>query len=250
MLDVLRSCIIIPLIYLYTLVMASLSLVLSFFDQDGKLQHWCASTWCRMIAVTAGARITVRGLENLPKDQAAVFIANHTSYLDIPAIWGYVPVQFRIMAKRSLFYVPFMGWFLWRAGHIPVDHESSRAALANISRATEKLKAGCSLVVFAEGHRSADGVLREFKPGGFKLAQKAGVPIVPVTIINAHRVLKKDSLVFHAGQVEVIIDPPLSTAGYTSRTLPGLMNQTHSIIAGHLSEHPSTPQEKLELQKA
>lgn len=250
MLDVLRSCLVIPLIYLYTLVMATLSLLLSLFDRDGRLQHWCARTWCRMIAATAGARIKIHGLENLPKNQAAVFIANHSSYLDIPAIWGYVPVQFRIMAKRSLFYVPFMGWFLWRAGHIPVDRDSSRAALANINRAVEKLKAGCSLVVFAEGHRSSDGVLQEFKTGGFKLAQKAGVPVVPITIINAHRVLKKDSMVFHAGPVEVIIDPPLSTQGYNSRTLPELMNKTRAIIAGHLGADELPADEKFEWQKA
>ena len=250
MFDVFRSCIIIPLIYLYTIVMATLSLLLSFVDRDGRLQHWCARTWCRMIAVTAGARIKVRGLEHVPRDQAAVFIANHASYLDIPAIWGYVPVQFRIMAKRSLFYVPFMGWFLWRAGHIPVDRENSRAALANINRAADKLKAGCSLVVFPEGHRSPEGVLQEFKTGGFKLAQKAGVAIVPVTIIGSHRVLKKDSLVFHAGTVEVIIDPPLSTEGYTSRTLPDLMHQTRAIIAGHLEDTGLPASEKYEVQKA
>jgi 1-acyl-sn-glycerol-3-phosphate acyltransferase len=248
MFDILRSCIIIPLIYLYTIVMASLSLVLSLFDRDGKLQHWCARTWCRLIAGTAGARVKVVGLENVPS-QAAVFVANHSSYLDIPAIWGYIPVQFRIMAKRSLFYVPFMGWFLSRAGHIPVDRENSRAALANINRAADKLRAGCSLVVFPEGHRSVDGVLQEFKNGGFKLAQKAGVPIVPVTIIGSHRVLKKDSLVFHAGEIQVIIDPPLSTQGYTSRTLPELMQQTRAIIAERLGEQALPSQQVYELQK-
>ncbi len=249
MIDVLRSCLIIPLIYLYTIVLASLSLLLSLRDRDGTRQHWCARTWCRLIAGTAGARVTVRGLENVPTAQAAVFVANHSSYLDIPAIWGYVPVQFRIMAKRSLFYVPFMGWFLARAGHIPVDQENSRAVLANINRAADKLRTGCSLVVFPEGHRSAEGVLQEFKNGGFKLAQKAGVPIVPVTIIGSHRVLKKDSLVFHAGEITVIIDPPLSTAGYTSRTLPALMQQTHAIIAGHLSEKALSAEPSCELQK-
>jgi 1-acyl-sn-glycerol-3-phosphate acyltransferase len=248
MFDVLRSCIIIPLIYLYTIVMASLSLVLSLFDRDGRLQHWCARTWCRLIAGTAGARVKVIGLENVPP-QAAVFVANHSSYLDIPAIWGYVPVQFRIMAKRSLFYVPFMGWFLSRAGHIPVDRENSRAALANINRAADKLRAGCSLVVFPEGHRSVDGVLQEFKNGGFKLAQKAGVPVVPVTIIGSHRVLKKDSLVFHTGEITVIIDPPLSTEGYTSRTLPQLMRQTHTIIAERLGEQSLSNPSVYELQK-
>jgi 1-acyl-sn-glycerol-3-phosphate acyltransferase len=234
MLDLLRSCITIPLIYVYTLVMGALALLLSFVDRGGRLQHWCARTWCRMIAATAGARVTVEGLENVPPGRACVFVANHQSYLDIPAVWGYVPVQFRIMAKRSLFYVPFMGWFLWRAGHIPVDRDNARAALRSVTRAVERLHAGCSLVVFPEGHRSFDGALQEFKPGGFKIAHKAGVPVVPVTIIGTSRVLKRDSLVFHPGEVRVVIDPPLETVGYTSRTLPQLVERVQAIIAARL----------------
>lgn len=239
MLDVLKSCIIIPLIYFYTIVMATLSLSLSFFDHDGKKQHWCASTWCRLIAVTAGARMHVRGLENLPRDQACVVIANHQSYLDIPAIWANLPLQFRIMAKRVLFYFPFMGWFLWRAGHIPVDRDNVRSAVVNVKRAVDKLQAGHSLVIFPEGTRSADGVLQDFKAGGFKIAMKAGVPIIPVTIIGTCRVLKKDSLVFHAGEIEVIIDPPIATTDYTNRTLPELIARTRACIATHLAENNS-----------
>jgi 1-acyl-sn-glycerol-3-phosphate acyltransferase len=236
MLDVLRSCVVIPLIYLYTLLMGALALLFSLFDRGGRLQHWCARAWCRMIAATAGARVRVEGLENVPPGRACVFVANHQSYLDIPAVWGYVPVQFRIMAKRSLFYVPFMGWFLWRAGHIPVDRDNARAALQSVNRAVEKLHAGCSLVVFPEGHRSPDGALQEFKPGGFKIAHKAGVPVVPVTIIGTARVLKRDSLVFRPGRVRVVIDPPLDTAEYTGRTLPELMARARAVIAARLDE--------------
>jgi 1-acyl-sn-glycerol-3-phosphate acyltransferase len=234
--DVLKSCVIIPLIYLYTIVMATLSLALSLFDRGGRLQHWCARTWCRMIAVTAGARIIVRGLENLPRDQACVVIANHQSYLDIPAIWGYLPLQFRILARRNLFYIPFLGWFLWRAGHIPVDRENARSAVANVKRAVDKLNSGCSIVIFPEGTRSDDGALQEFKGGGFKIALKAGVPIVPVTIIGTARVLKKNSLVFHPGRVEVIVDPPLQTTEYNNRTLPDLIAETRARIAARLAE--------------
>src|SRR5207253_11158546 len=104
-----------------------------------------------------------------------------------------LPLQFRIMAQRVLFYLPFMGWFLWRAGHIPVDRENARSALANVRRAVDKLQAGYSIVVFPEGTRSKDGMLQDFKSGGFKIALRAGVPIIPVTIIGTHRVLKKDS---------------------------------------------------------
>jgi 1-acyl-sn-glycerol-3-phosphate acyltransferase len=241
MLDVVKSCVIIPLIYLYTILMATLSLVLSLVDRGGRLQHWCARTWCRMIAVTAGARISVRGLENLPRDQACVVIANHQSYLDIPALWGCLPLQFRILAKRGLFYLPFLGWFLWRAGHIPVDRENARAALANVNRAVDKLKAGYSIVVFPEGTRSPDGTLREFKSGGFKIALKAGVPVLPVTIIGTARVLKKNSLVFHPGAIEVIIDPPLATTAYNSRTLPELIAVTRARIEAHLTAASGKP---------
>lgn len=233
--DLLRSCITIPLIYLYTLVMGSLALCFSLFDRTGRRQHWCAQVWCRLIAVTAGVRVTVEGLENVPRNQACVFVANHSSYLDIPAVWGYIPVQFRIMAKRSLFYVPFMGWFLGRAGHIPVDRDNARAAVASVTRAMEKLQEGCSLVIFPEGHRSADGALQEFKPGGFKIAHKARVPVVPVTIIGAGRVLKRDSWVFHPGEVRVIVDPPMDTTAYNNRTLPELVERSRAIIAARLS---------------
>jgi 1-acyl-sn-glycerol-3-phosphate acyltransferase len=234
MLDVLRSCVVIPLIYLYTLLMGALALLLSLFDRDGRLQHWCARTWCRLIAATAGARVVVEGLENVPRGRACVFVANHQSYLDIPAVWGYVPAQFSIMAKRSLFYVPFMGWFLWRAGHIPIDRGNARAALESVHRAVEKLHAGRSLVVFPEGHRSYDGALQEFKPGGFKIAHKAGVPVVPVAIIGTARVLKRDSLVFHPGEVRVVIEAPLDPREYTSRTLPELVARARAVIAVRL----------------
>lgn len=237
MFDVLRSCLIIPLIYLYTIVMATLSLLLSLIDRDGSLQHWCARTWCRLIAVTAGARVQVRGLENLPRNQACVVIANHQSYLDIPALWASLPLQFRIMAKRTLFYVPFMGWFLWRAGHIPVDRDNARSAIENVRRAIDKLKAGYSIVIFPEGTRSEDGTLQDFKSGGFKIAMKAGVPVVPVTITGTAHVLKKDSLVFHAGRVEVIVDEPLDAATYNNRTLPELIARTRDCIASRLAEN-------------
>lgn len=241
MLDVLRSFVVIPLIYLYTLVMATISLTLSIYDPTGRKQHWCARTWTRMIAGTVGAKVIVYGMENLPADRAAVYIANHSSYMDIPAIWGYLPVQFRIMAKRSLFYLPFLGWFLWRAGHIPVDRGNARAAVTNMNRVASRLREGVSLVVFAEGHRSADGMLREFKYGGFKLAQKAKVPVVPLTIVGSYKVLKKDSLVFHPGVIKVFVDAPIETSEIHGRDLDALAAQTHRVISARLAECGQIP---------
>ena len=119
----LRSyCIFVPLIYLYTGIMGSLSLLSSFFDRDGRVQHWFAHTWARMILKTAGIHVHSEGLEHIDPAQPAVYAANHLSALDIPVLYASLPTQFRILAKRELFRYPFLGWHLTRSGQIPIDH--------------------------------------------------------------------------------------------------------------------------------
>ena len=232
MLAVLHSAIAIPLIDLYTIVMASVSLTLSLADPEGRKQHWCARTWCRLIAGTVGMRVRVHGLENLPPEGVpVVYMANHQSYMDIPALYGYLPVQFRIIAKESLFKVPFMGWHLTRAGNIPINRSNRREAMRSMARAAERIREGTSVVVFPEGTRSPKGELRDLKAGSFKLAISAGVPIVPITIVGTCKVLVKDSLVFHPHAVEMYVSPAIETAGTPSSELDDLIARVRSEMA-------------------
>src|SRR5919198_511246 len=115
LLNYLHSAVAIPLIYLYTIAMASISLVSSLFDATGRKQHWCAQMWCRMIAHTVGARVRAHGLEHIKPGTSYVFLSTHQSYMDIPAMLGYLPAQLRIAAKKELFRIPFLGWHLRRA---------------------------------------------------------------------------------------------------------------------------------------
>lgn len=235
MLALLHSIVAIPLIYVYTMVMATISLTASFADPDGSRQHWCAHTWCRLIAATVGMRVTVHGRENLPPPGTpVVYMANHQSYMDIPVLFAFLPVQFRIIAKESLFRVPFMGWHLTRAGNIPINRSSRRDAMRSIARAAERIREGTSVVVFPEGTRSRDGVLRPFKAGSFKLAVSAGVPIVPLSIVGTCRVLARDSLIFHPGHVDMHIGAPIPTAGTNASDLDGLMSSVWSELAAPL----------------
>jgi 1-acyl-sn-glycerol-3-phosphate acyltransferase len=94
--------------YVYTVVMATLSLLVSPFDRSGAMQHWCARCWCRLIAWTIGVRIRVHGISHVSPNCSYVYMANHSSLIDTPAMFGYLPYQFKIMAKKQLFYVPFM----------------------------------------------------------------------------------------------------------------------------------------------
>jgi 1-acyl-sn-glycerol-3-phosphate acyltransferase len=232
MLAVIHSAVAIPLIYVYTMVMATISLTVSFWDEDGSKQHWCASTWCKLIANTVGARVRLHGAENLPPPGVpVVYMANHQSYMDIPALFGYLPVQFRIIAKESLFKVPFMGWHLSRAGNIPINRSNRREAMRSIARAVERIREGTSVVVFPEGTRSRTGVLQPLKAGSFKLAVQAGVPIVPITIVGTCRILKKDSLLFRPGPIDVFVDRQIETADVSADQLDDLIERVHGALA-------------------
>ncbi len=236
LINYLHSLIAIPLIYFYTFVMGSLSLTLSLYDPKGVRQHWCARIWCRLIANTAGSRVTVHGAEHIQPGTSYVFLSTHQSYMDIPAMLGYLPAQLRIAAKKSLFRIPFMGWHLTRAGHIPIDRSSTQNAIASMQRAANYLKNGICAFVFPEGTRSRDGVLHGFKKGGFKLAIQAQTPVIPVTIIGSRQVLPPDSMVFRAGPMDMYVDPPIETSGLTEDDLESLMGQVWDRMAARFRE--------------
>jgi 1-acyl-sn-glycerol-3-phosphate acyltransferase len=235
-LNYVHSIIAIPLIYLYTIVMGSLSLLLSIYDPAGRRQHWCAQTWCRMIALTAGARVRVHGVHHIKPGTSYVFLSTHQSYMDIPAMLGYLPAQLRIAAKKSLFRIPFMGWHLTRAGHIPIDRSSTENAVASMQRAASYLKGGICAFVFPEGTRSRDGYLHKFKKGGFKLAVQAGVPIIPVTIIGSRQSLPPDEIIFRPGPIDMYVDAPINTDGLADADLEPLMETVYAIMAKHFRE--------------
>jgi 1-acyl-sn-glycerol-3-phosphate acyltransferase len=237
LLNYLHSIIAIPLVYLYTIVMGSLSLLLSLYDPAGRRQHWCARLWCRMIALTAGARVRVHGAHHIRPGASYVFLSTHQSYMDIPAMLGYLPAQLRIAAKKSLFRIPFMGWHLTRAGHIPIDRSSTEKAVNSMKEAAGYLKGGICAFVFPEGTRSRDGYLHKFKKGGFKLALQAGVPLIPITIIGSRQVLPPDEIIFRPGPIDMYVDAPIPIAGLTDDDLEPLMETVYDIMAKRFKEN-------------
>ena len=220
--------------YANTVVMATLSLLAWPIDRTGDLQHWCARWWCRFVAWSIFVRIHVHGAHNVRPGRAYVYMANHASLIDTPALFAYLPYPFRIMAKRELFWVPFMGWHLWTAGHFPIDRRDARRTARSIRTVIESVRSGWSLAVFPEGTRSRDGRLQAFKPGAFKIAVRAGVPIVPVTIRGAFELLPRTTLAPRPGRIDVIIGTPIPTEEYEGKGLPALMARTRDAIRAGL----------------
>jgi len=225
--------------YAHTVVMATLSLLLWPFDRTGELQHWCARWWCRLVAWSIFAHIRVHGTENVKPDQNYIYMANHSSLIDTPALFAYLPYQFRIMAKKELFYVPFMGWHLATAGNFPIDRSDPRKTARSLRKVIEGVRGGKSLAVFPEGTRTPDGKLQEFKHGAFKIAVRAGVPIVPVAIRGTFKLLPKTTLAPRPGRVDVIIGKPIETRDYSERNLGELISRTRAAIEANLSGQQS-----------
>lgn len=201
--------------------MGSLSLLSSFFDRDGRIQHWFARSWSWLILKTVVSPVKVIGAENIPSGPV-VFASNHQSAMDIPLLYVYLPGQFRIVAKVELFRYPFMGWHLTRSGQIAVDEKNVRANLRSLNRAVDTVKSGMPLMIFPEGGRTPDGEIKKFMSGAFYVAIKAGVPVVPVAIVGTFEVLRMWSYVIHPGPMQLVIGKPISTEGYTTRDMDQL----------------------------
>lgn len=202
-----------PLIVLATAVMGTLSWLASLADASGNLAHRIARLWSRILIRVSGLRVTVEGLEKIDSNRNYVIASNHLSLMDTPLVLAYLPLQFRFLAKRSLFRVPFIGGHLKRAGHVAIPREDARGSLKAMAEAARMIREkGVSALVFPEGGRSM-GQLQEFKEGAAYIAIKAGVPLVPVAIQGTLEVLPMGSVTVRPGRVRMQIGDPIPTIG-------------------------------------
>jgi 1-acyl-sn-glycerol-3-phosphate acyltransferase len=230
-----------PAILLATVFFGSISLAVSFFDATGSVQIRVARAWARTLLRVSGVHVHVEGLEQIDPQSSYVFISNHLSYMDTPVALAHIPVQFRFLAKRGLFQIPFLGTHLSRAGHVPVPREDPRAAVKTMQIAAEKIQEKkISLLIFPEGGRSHDGVLRPFKEGGAYIAIRAGVPVVPLVMIGTREVLPYGGGVAESGEVTLRILKPIETDKLSLKDRGPLTEQLRELIAANLAESQAT----------
>lgn len=191
--------------------MGSLGIISSLWDKAGNTQHRIAHLWALMVLKACGVRYRVVGAEKLDPHSSYVLVSNHASYMDTPAVLSAIPLQFRFFAKKGLFSIPFLGWHLARAGHLPVVRGDARASLKSMSEGARLLREkGGSMLLFPEGGRTEVG-MRPFKEGAAYIAIKAGVPAVPVGLINTRGVLPMHSMLVRPGTIEIHIGDPIET---------------------------------------
>ncbi|HEY6874571.1 MAG TPA: lysophospholipid acyltransferase family protein [Geobacteraceae bacterium] len=217
-----------------TFVIALSALLCSFFDRTGALYHGHARLWSRLGLRLAGVKVDVVGAERVPPASPVIFMSNHQGNFDILALFQAIPQRFSWLAKVELFRIPVFGHSMARAGYIPLDRGDGRRALKSVDAAAATIRGGRSVVIFPEGTRTFDGSLLPFKKGGFLLAGKAGVPIVPVTISGSMRVNPKNRLELYPGTITVRFAEPIPTAGGAGKERERLMEEVRQAIAAGL----------------
>ena len=214
-----------------TFMLALSAIVFTFFDPTGRFYHAHATIWGRIGLWLAGVKLRVTGLEKVPVEGPVIFMSNHQGNFDILALCSGIPRQFAWIAKEELFAIPVFGHSMRRGGYIPLDRSDGRSAMRSIEAAAALIRSGRSVVIFPEGTRTADGALLPFKKGGFLLAAKAGVPIVPLTINGSAAVNPPKRLELYPGTITIRFADPIPSAEGGGARSEQLMEQVRTAIA-------------------
>ncbi len=196
--------------------------------------HSIARKWAQSGLAMNGSSIHVSGIENVPEKGGVLFVANHQSNFDIPIMIGHVPRDKGFIAKLELLKVPSFSRWMKYIGCVFIDRKDVRQSLVAVNGAAESLKAGHSMVIFPEGTRSADGTVGPFRAGGLKLALKAGVPIVPVSISGSKNIMPKGTSLIKSASVNVIIAPPLLPDDFMQLDSNQIAEKVRNIIISNL----------------
>ena len=206
-------------------------LILGWFDRDKNLIGKISRLWARWIIWSMGISYKIGGTNNLCHKHQYVFMCNHESVLDILLALACLPHNIVFLAKKELFRIPVFGWTMKAAGMIKVDRENKEKAKKSVDQAINKLSnAKYSTILFPEGTRSESGDLLTFKKGGFIMAIRSKLPVVPITIIGARSILPKKSLKLHKGEIKFIIDAPIDTDDLYEEDKNKLMVQCRNAI--------------------
>lgn len=191
--------------------------------------------WSRFLLRLFRVDVTSEGLSFLPAG-AGVYTANHSSMLDILVVLAALPVDLKIIHKKSLSYVPFFGWSIAILGHIPIDRSNPFRARRSLDRAAERIRGGASVLAFPEGTRSRDGSVGHFKRGSFSLAISAGAPIVPVSLVGVKALVPNGLMSLRPGPVRVRVHPPVPVASLTADRALALAEEVRQVVAAGCEE--------------
>jgi len=201
----LKNTVVIIIALTWTLCCGLMGILMMLFLWDGrKVQYINARyLWSPLVCSVCGINVKVSGVENIDQNKATIYIANHSSYLDILAVSRIMPTGLFYVGKKELGWIPVLGLYMWVVGHFFVDRKNHSAAMNSMRKGAKKILKGRSIIVFAEGTRSSDGHLGKFKRGAFIIAKEGMIDVAPIAIQGAHELLPKKSFMLKSGKIDV-----------------------------------------------
>ena len=226
----------IPLITLVIGTLCMMSALLRFKDRPGSPYDVLPRAWAKGVLAAAGVRVRIHNIERSGDGNPHIFLANHVSWYDIPALGSFLP-RAKFVAKAELFKMPVLGGAMRAVGMVPIERQNRKAAFGAYDEAARRIREGNSVIVFPEGTRGYDYPLRPFKKGPFVLAIDAGAPIVPVLIHGAREVIRRGSMMVHPGRIDVHLLEPVSVEGFSYDDRDMLAEKVRARIAEALFVH-------------
>lgn len=234
---ILRTAVWFILFFLTLVLYIPVMLVAALLEKAGRaaaarrIVNACVRMWCKMRLVLAGVTVTVTGRENIPAGRAVMFTPNHQGNFDIPVMLTSLDSPHGLLAKIETKKIPFVRTWMRLLGCVFVDRSDARSALHSLAECTRLLESGESLIVFPEGTRSKGPAMGEFKQGAFRMACKAGAPVVPVAIDGTWRAMEANGGLIRPAHVRVQILKPIETKGLSRAEQKTLGDAAAAAIA-------------------
>ena len=220
----------VPLFVLSTVFFITLGIVIIFLSGPDAANRIAGWGWARFNCFITPIKVDVIGRENVSEHQSYVVVANHQSFFDIFVLWGFLGIDTRWVMKKELRNVPLFGLAGKLGGNIYIDRSDKKGAYERLKEAKKILVNGVSLIMLAEGTRSRDGNLREFKKGAFVMALDMGIPLLPVSIVDTKHILPSRTYDLFPGRATLVIHEPVSGEGYDEGNLDDLILKVRSVI--------------------
>jgi 1-acyl-sn-glycerol-3-phosphate acyltransferase len=207
---------------------------------DKKIHRFAARPWAKIILWASRVKINVIGLDTLDMTSPHIFMVNHQSYFDIFALLAGIPGDFKFILKQELMKVPLLGPGMKMAGYIGIDRRDPRKAITSVNKAVEKIRNGTSVLIFPEGTRNADGLVQPFKKGGFHLAFKSGIDIIPISIINSYQIAPKNEKKIYSDTIIMKIGTAISTKKFHKKEIDELIKNVREAIINQIDDYKRT----------
>ncbi len=218
-----------------TIVAVALIAVMVVVNDSSPMIEKIIRGWSRVWLAVSGTKLEIEGAENIDPNRSYVVVANHLSALDIMACLLAVPLPIRFLAKKELFRVPVLAQGMRMVGIIEVDRQARGAVHSEVNRQSRELiEKGRSLIIYAEGTRPRNGVMKPFKKGAFTMAISSGLPILPLSIHGSYEAWPPGKPLVRGGVITVVLDKPVETEGMTASDTGYLRDQVREVIAGRV----------------